>query len=56
MCQTRESEFLEKQFDIRFDDSVLLELTQWNFDVFKHHEESLSGLVKQMFVHLDLLG
>jgi FixJ family two-component response regulator len=42
--------------DVHLDDPLVKELTQWTFDVFKYREDELLGLVKQMFVELDLLS
>ncbi len=48
-------EFAQPTPSIRLDDPLIQELAQWSFDVFKHPEDGLLSLVKQMFVHSDLL-
>ncbi len=40
---------------INLDEPAMYELTRWTFDVFKQPDDGLLCLVKQMFVHLDLL-
>lgn len=50
-----ESEFTDSLPVIDVDDPLVHALTQWDFNVFKYAEGDLQGLVKLMFVHLDLL-
>jgi hypothetical protein len=49
------TEFARALSGIDIDEQVVLQLTEWTFDAFKQSEDSLAGLVTQMFVHLDLL-
>lgn len=50
-----EPEFTQTFPRIPPEDPVTYELTQWAFNVFKRPEDELLALVKQMFLHLDLL-